>query len=476
MTNYYSLFKPIRNKLKNISLFYSLEKINSLLKENPPPIVPEIVEFLFINSVLYCPDYDTKNKKEESDFNQIINKSIDLHNLISDNYIESDSNSIWGYMRRLFLNQFKIKQPEVTSQVYRYHKFYSEPDLSNHIKRKIKISYYDFLLCSLWLFSVFIKKYYVEKTYFYNVNTDSNSFFYKKISITLELLSLPFSEFKIKMNDYIKYDINMFHLHGKQHYITPIIEFNNYFICMYPSLLFLQSTYGVYFITEMFDSKYKLNKALGTGFENYIYDVLNKINTKSKYKIIKEFPYKNNQNLTTDFLLINNDEIVLIECKTKKQTIQTKIFSTGVDSDSEIFSYAAKQLAKVYKVIDAYQNKHLCQIPFRLGIHFTPIIVFLEDGYFFDVNEEISKQTKVELENSNIDSNIIDKYPYYFFSSYEFEYKAQIMFDIGFKNYFEQLKCGRISQKYLESYPYTNLFIDEFQELFIDPLKTSFQT
>ena len=70
MLDFYNDFKPIRNLLSKLNFYGVLKELDSLL--NKHVFVPEVLEFVFINSIIYCPDYGRNNLNDkQKDWNKI---------------------------------------------------------------------------------------------------------------------------------------------------------------------------------------------------------------------------------------------------------------------------------------------------------------------------------------------------------------------------------------------------------------------
>lgn len=100
------------------------------------------------------------------------------------------------------------------------------------------------------------------------------------------------------------------------------------------------------------------------------------------------------------------------------------------------------------------------------------MIVFLEDGFYLDIDKEIPVKIKKILIEKGVSPKLVDEYPFHILSVSDFEYKLQIMFQMGFKNYFGKLANGEITQTFEEEFNYIDYFSDDFNDLFIIPNDT----
>ena len=110
----------------------------------------------------------------------------------------------------------------------------------------------------------------------------------------------------------------------------------------------------------------------------------------------------------------------------------------------------------------------------RLSFNTTQPGGYAEQGWYAgtpDVADEIEALVKSSLRELNFDDVITDKFKYHIISIANFEKEAQIMFETGFSNYFDQLKSGKLNK---EEFKYRNLFDDDFSNSFIRPLEKQF--
>lgn len=416
--------------------------------------------------MIYSDVSENRKTDHQKEINRILIETDNLNHIIGEKLIED---SPFGFLRKMYLNQEKLKTNQIFNQIYRYYTIFSDPILAKHIETKIGMPYYDFIICAFWLFSKFIESYHVQELYFFPDNMSIPVFRKDNISRVIDILSLPYQEIQKALKLEVTYDDDAFLFHGKQHIKTPIIRYNNHLLCLYKDVLLKQFTAGVYYTAEIFDKKHNLNNEFGQGFERYVGIILNQLNSNSKFTIRPEVKYEKGVNKTSDWIIENESEIVFVECKTKKQILETKLFSTSREYDDRLFQYAAQEISKIYKVFNDYQNGLISSIPYDSNKKFTPIIVFLEDGFYMDTDHKIPCMVKDILIQKRINPKLVDNYPFHIFSCYDFEYRVQIMFELGFSAYFQKLKSGELRQDYIENFTYTDYFSDKFTADFITP-------
>lgn len=469
--NFFSEFKPIRNRLRKIGLFEVLDELYRLMKLRKPRFVPEVYEFTYVNALIYCPLESDRGVNFQKEFDKVLIQISELHYKINTYYINRIDDP-FGFMRKGYLNQDKLRVGHYMNQFFRYYHIFSDSSLSSHIETKIGISYYDFMLCSFWLTRKLKDNYHISKHYFFRANSSNTPLNETNMSKVLGLLSDDYVSIKNRLKSEMVYDEDAFLFFGKGHIKTPIIQYNSHLICLYPGVLLKQATAGVYYTAEIWDNKFNLNNQFGKGFEKYIGIILNKLNKDEKYEITPEIKYHKGINKTSDWIVTEDSSLIFIECKTKRQILETKLYSSGTDEDSGLRDYAANEISKIYRVYNDYRNNKISDLKYDSSKAFIPIIVFLEDGFYLDVDKEIPAKIKEILLSKDISPELVDEYPFHIFSASDFEYKLQIMFKMGFSTYFTKSSAGEISQDYIERFDYIDYFSDDFVDLFITPNDT----
>lgn len=91
MNDYYSEFKPIRNLLKKLNIFDVLCDLKRLKSSNTPQLLPEIIEFLYINAVIYGKLSPSNHSTYNKDMHKIISKCSLLHDEVNRSFLTEDN-------------------------------------------------------------------------------------------------------------------------------------------------------------------------------------------------------------------------------------------------------------------------------------------------------------------------------------------------------------------------------------------------
>lgn len=468
MDNFFDDFKPIRNAFRKLNLWDVLDELNKIRRTNNQ-YIPEIIEFIYLNSLIYSAEYkNIRLKNPDLEWQKLIKLSNEFQTKVNAFWINENA---WGFLHKLYLNQLKTTSNHYHLHLYRYFYIFSNTELSEHFKTIIGISFEDFFTCAMWLHSVFDKKTYViEKTYFLQKKYDNTSFCTTNILRTLDILSANLSGLRQTLKEQVKYDANTFITHDYEHIKKPIFESNQKLYCLFPENLLYQYTAGVYYIAEVYDRKHKLNNTFGASFEQYVGVVLKK-NQTNDLKITKELSFNRNQNKTSDWIIEDKKSIIFIECKTKRLQIKYKKFDEIIESDINSIVDAVVQ---TYKVYNHYEKGDIDELKYDSNKFFFPIIITLEEWYagFPDFQDDITIRIKNKLKDENLKEELVDNFKFHITSVSNFETDIQIMTKIGFKEFYERMASGKLNK---EEFDCISFFSEEIENVILKPLKKQFQ-
>jgi len=466
MKDYYDDFKPIRNKLREFNLFDVIEGVVNLHSRTNRKVVPEVEEILYINSIVFSPDYRALGViPNPRMWNKILMGLSDLNTKIDSDLMNDD---VWMFMHKACLNQLKSHSNNILVYLYRYYYIFSRDEIVNHIENKLSITYKDFFICAFWIYSVFKEKHYCfNKSFFLQKRFKDTPFNIENMSKTLDVLSIPLGELKGILKAQLKYDKNMFITHSYKHVEKPIFEYDDKLFCVFSEQLLNQFTSGIYYISEIYNPHNGLSNVFGDAFENYVGTVLNKSNSLYSYRILPEIRYNREQNKTSDWIIETEKEIVFIECKTKRLQIGSKYHEPISEKDINSVSDAVTQ---VYKVYSDYCDSKIPDLEFNKEKEFIPLVVTLEEWFagVISINDLVTSEVKSNLKNVGIDDSLVDRFKFHIESISDIEFDIQRMLKFGFKEHFDRLADPNYSK---DDFKFNNYFSEEIEALFSIPLE-----
>jgi hypothetical protein len=468
--HYFEHFKPIRNKIRKLNLFETLAELHTLLNSKKG-MLPEVAEFFYVNALLYAQENSPAQKNARRYLQEILNKIVELHNL---NAAQNIDLNVWRFLHTLMLNQLKASHQDFFSGLYKYYYIFSTPKIAAHIQSKIGMPYHDFFMCAFWLHAKFQQNFAQKRAHF--VDRDKNSVFStENMNRTLELLARPLDELRAVLKSQVTYDHNLFIFHGYAHLTHPVFIKNDELYCMYPDQLLQQFTGGIYYITKIYEPVYGLSEAFGKAFESYVGLILNKINWRLSFNVQEEIVYKiGNRNLkTSDWIISSAEELVFIECKTKRLRLPSKRIESVELTLEEDRNAIAAAVLQLYKVYDNYSKNQITDLSFDPQLKFTPIVLTLEEWYAGGpgMDDRIEEAVKRLLLENGLSDLLVEDHKFKVYSIASFESDVQLMFEMGFHTFFEKRRNHEITEEVLRNFPYIKYFEKEFDEHFLNPLK-----
>lgn len=289
------------------------------------------------------------------------------------------------------------------------------------------------------------------------------------IELFLQYFSIPIEIAKIEIKEHQQMNENIFYSYNPL-LAKPILTSKNSFLCPIQLLLFFQFTGGIYY--NIVKEK-GFENAFGSSFQSYIGEVLYKCCNNPSLKIIAEEKYGKQVKRTTDWILLESNAVLFIECKAKRMTFGSKSeldLDGGLKADLEKMATFITQIYKTY--IDYTKGKYP-NLPFYPSITFFPLIVTLEDWYI-NLNPSIAHQLHslviANVEANNLDSTLIERFPYHIRSTADFERDIQLINTLGIHEYFDKLANNTLND-FIKGFRYNNPFEDEIDKTFFEPFR-----
>ncbi|WP_316777832.1 hypothetical protein [Pedobacter antarcticus] len=472
MTDFYEDFKPIRNRIRRLNIFSSLDILFSMMKSKKLAIIPEAAEFLYIHILIYA-DAPVAPKNEIEIWNKILPELYQFKDRITAAQIDKD---VWRWMHTMGLNQLKASHNYYFNLVFRYYTIFADIKIAKHIEQRLGLSYKSYFMCGLWLHSVFLKTINYPKSHFTRKDHGGEvalAHMYR----TLELLTIPLEKLRSDLKVSVTYDDDIFITQGYPHVTHPVFENGGFLYCIYPDYLIFQLTAGTYYLADIGNNDHQLAKAFGDGFERYVGIILEKVNVQYHFPIKSETVYqlnrKKGQLRSSDWIIETDDAIVFIECKTKKLRLNSKNFAKYHDTLDEDLQQMVNAAVQLYKVYQHYSNNLIPSLPYAPDKKFIPLVVTLEDWFAGspDTDKVIQERIEVIFIEKGIDITLLKKYPFKSYSINQLELDVQLMFSYGFVEYFRRVHEGKISTEERENFSYIDYFEEEYEREFIDLLR-----
>lgn len=200
-----------------------------------------------------------------------------------------------------------------------------------------------------------------------------------------------------------------------------------------PTLLFWRFTSGIYY--ELvgqtgFDQKF------GKSFQNYVGEILYKSCPKLQIFSEDEYHLGKIRKDAVDWLIEDNNSVLLIECKTKRLAMGAKVCLVSTEDLEKELDKMASFVVQLYKTIVDYKNNKYKTAKYTKGKNIYPLVVTLENWFIFgnELVPILDKKIIEQLKANSLSENYIKEMPYSVCSVRELEELIQIVNQVGIKN------------------------------------------
>lgn len=344
---------------------------------------------------------------------------------------------------RLFHRQLPSQDHLSLVKFYRTYFIYSQNEISLVFKNIFGYNVKDILKTGLYLYFNFLE---VFKLNSYFTNSDLES---AEVKNFLSFFAIPFNELKRKLEYNEHSGLNNYYTYNPM-IERPIIKLRDEYYCPLHGMLINAMTSGLYYRLVKSEN---FSQQIGFNFEKYIGHLL-KINlSQTKFTVIPEIKYNKNQNKSSDWILVNTNNIAFIECKVKRMTYESKsniINLTYIENDINTISDAVVQ---IYKCINDYQLNKINGLEYDNSLSIVPIVVTLEE-WFTSANPyldgEIKSNVVEKLKLKNLDTSYAEKHPYIIMSANTLENDVMYINELGLNDYvsfYFSNEIGKIKDK-----------------------------
>ncbi len=490
----FDLYRPFRNKLASFNVIDSLYVIwgysrNYLFNEEFPseiekplhfnPNEPKLferkylglfdheLEFLQKEIILNCNIAKTNYSfREQKHFSKLMNYLREnMENTLIKKY--TNQQNLLLDFNRMVHRQFKWQTGFGREAIFRYYQIYTDETIAELITNKFKLTPQQLFLIGFLFFGwtgTHFKTALPFKSTAKAITSEMLEIFIGHFSMTIQEAKHELKTNQ-QINENIFYSINPL-------LAKPLLIDKSDMICPIPIFIFWLVTSGIYYPLIKDNSINKLfGNALGKSFENYTGELLKKSCTNNKLKIFPEEIYGKPEKRTIDWLLIDENSILFIECKTKRMTLNSKSsleITEGLEKDLKIMAGYVKQ---VYESYLEYKSNLYTTVKYDESKEFYPLILTLED-WFININHALVDKLKVFVvdcfQKANLDLELLEKFPYQIRCASDFERDIQLINYFGIKDYFYKA-TNNLIQDVIPNFKFVNIYEGEYQKVFVDP-------
>jgi len=494
-TDFYRSIKPALNELADYELFDTLSQIRyyvmdanvngfeSFKKEIGFELNTLIsfdwIDFLIVNTIIFSQDYKSINQKRLKDFanrQKLFDKIFPVYQKVFQLNGQDRNWLVYRGFRERLLNKRSCQN--VFSLIQKCNTTFGNERIRTHIENVIQMPYKDFLNLGLYLYTYFSIQdaccFSYPKSWFLNIPEGFREKYVTNSNLNriFNILSCNIIDYKSLLKNEVKYDNeNIFNIHSISYNKYPLIEKDSTLYCPIPDKLIMQISEGIYHIADLPSlnkSENNLSTLIGVGFETYIGDLIRLINVRKRFEVEKEIVFGKPERKTSDWIVLDDDSIIFIECKTKRLQIESRSQLEVTENLKKDLNDIAKGIAQLYSVIDFYERNLIDGLQFNAIRDIYPVMVTFQEYGFSSARfkEVINQMVKEYFLSRGINSDSVDKRPFYIYSASEFEVDFQIMEKLGIKEYFKLLSADLINSDYRELFNPKKIFFEEYVKEF----------
>lgn len=208
--------------------------------------------------------------------------------------------------------------------------------------------------------------------------------------------------------------------------------------CPIPTLLFWRFTGGLYYSLIR---RPEFANHFGRSFQNYAGGVLAARITAETMQVMPEREYQAGRlrKDTVDWIVADGESALFLECKTKRLTWASKIDLNDLTNLESDIRKLAESVVQVYRTISGYREGLYPQLPFVVERTIFPLVVTLEDWFFFgsELPDRLDVEVRGQMEQSGLPAGWLETMPYSVMSLDELETASGIISSVGIAAFME---------------------------------------
>ncbi len=429
--NYFSIIKPVLNKLSKLNVYDSLYVVRAYMQNcaagnTNSYCLPGIersefncvevwfADFLISNIIKYCDNLPSrKSLRDVNPRDSICNRINEVYHIVNKKQMNDD---VFVWLNSYIFNQFKILAKDNDLRVlYRYYYLYNTPMIRAYAENKLKMPLDVYFKMAFFVYEIFAGEghFYVRYDYFIPKRKSFDEVAKMALDNILSQISKPLPVMKILCKEYCSYEEDKLfgYFNDAPHVKYPLIKDKSGYFCTIPKYVTTALLDGLYYRLDVPNSSNPdVKKEFSGNMENYLGLIFEHFLMGGKVAYRKEITYdvgKRKSQKTSDWILWDHTDICFMDCKTKRISVKGK--RAVIVDDEEIdrvvreqpFSKNKKRekidhaiaegltkdiidlgigLGKVFVCYDDYRAGIITEFPYMEGKKFHAVIVTLEES------------------------------------------------------------------------------------------------
>jgi hypothetical protein len=191
------------------------------------------------------------------------------------------------------------------------------------------------------------------------------------------------------------------------------------------------------------------SKRFGPAYENYVGDVLQAVNKKQKFNVLKAEKYgtKAARKDTVDWIVEDPTGSLFVECKAGRVRLQAKVDLLAREAIYKELRKLAEFITQTYATLsDALNGSYQNWKPSGGAVY--PVIVTLDNWQRFGLiaNNAISREVEAVFDEKGLDKALLTTHPFTVCAIDEFEQAIQVMVEVGINTLMSKKTTGECAQ------------------------------
>lgn len=444
----YDLYKPLRNRLRTLSLLPSLLGIYryAQFRQFNRPLPAELrypgfdwtsplevgvhewtLELLARELILNAPDAGPRALTTWNEYDALAKPVRDIENEIWGRL--PDGGALIEYeMVRIAHRQFPWQVRPNFRLIASYFKLYSSPRLAGLMAEAFGMSAVEFFQVAMALSGHFIDRPFFRKP----VANQVNGVPQETVDRLVDRISLSLPELRERVRQMQTYNINWAYLFDPLR-TWPIIDLgNDELFCPMPTLLLWRLTEGVYF--DLVPHRQLFDRNFGLAFQDLIGEVVRASDVDGRLQLFPEERYgtKKMPRDSVDWIVQDETASIFLECKASRLKAQAKVdLNDTATIDGEVDRLAGF-VVQVYDTL-ADANRGIYRHWRSTGRPIYPFVVTLDEWLPSgrSLIHRLERKVREGLEARGIPLTVLDESPFTLCSLYEFEAAARAFSSSG---------------------------------------------
>lgn len=444
----YDLYKPLRNRLRTLSLVPSLLGVHRLIQfaQFGSPLPPALrypgfgwrprlqvglhewtLELLARELILNAPDIGPRAMTTWDEFASLANLVLDIENQTWGR--APDGRALIEYeMVRIAHRQFPWQVRADSRLITVYFKLYSSDRLADLMMQAYGMTAAEFFQIGLAISGHFLERPLLDLP----VANEVNAVPQPVVDRLVDRLSLPLAELRTQIAGGQAYNLNWAYAFDPLRTWPMIRLEDDQLLCPMPTLLLWRMTEGVYF--DLVQHRQPFDQHFGLAFQNLVGEVIRAADAEGRLRLFGEERYGSRQRPrdSVDWIIQDDTATVFLECKASRLKARAKVdLHDTATIDGEVDRLAGFIVQVYATMADAIGGAYRQWRPNGSPVY--PLVVTLDEWLPSgrSLIHRLEAKVREGLQARDLPPALLTDHPFSLCSLYEFEAAARAFSSAG---------------------------------------------